>query len=180
MMRNFINIVDDLNQMLSGEVSASGDRAEFLQLVHDWTSEYDASAIWGQGRIKEDSVLIQSAKKAGIHHKVDGVLYRGQGILDDDYARLKAGETVTIAPVNALLCSWTKSISVAEDFAEVANENHGFSAVVLAFPADQLDVLIDTEQLGDSELTTEREVICLYLPLTISPSKIIRMLDYEE
>lgn len=104
-----------------------------------------------------------------------GDLYRGQGVLDDDFERLMNGETITIGLVKTKLTSWTKDADIAKVFAESSWECHGFSSISFRYPASKLTPVLDFTQfppLSVSMVQSEREVICLHCELTISPDMV--------
>lgn len=149
------------------------------ELLYDWDG-YDAADVWTGGRSELEHKLIAVGRK--LKHQVSGTLYRGQGIPDDLFERVQSGETVTVPMVKTLLSSWTHVQHVADKFAEVAAENHGFNAIVIAYPADQLKVVIDVTQIptmkGEMPFN-EAEVICVHQPLVIGPHNVTKFCPYE-
>ena len=149
------------------------------ELLYDWDG-YDAADVWTGGRAELEKKLIAVGRT--LNHKVSGMLYRGQGIPDDLYERVVAGDTVTIPMVKTLLSSWTHVQHVADKFAEVASENHGFNAVVIAYPAEKLKVVLDVTQIptmkGEMPFN-EAEVICVHQPLVIGPHNVTKFCPYE-
>ncbi len=147
-------------------------------LLYDWDG-YDAEDVWTGNRAGLERKMIALAAKLG--HTVTGTLYRGQGIPDDLFAKLQNGETVTIPVVKTLLSSWTKVQHVADKFAEVASENHGYNAVVIAYPASQLKVVLDVTQMptmrGEMPFN-ESEVICVHQPLVLGPHNVTKFVPY--
>lgn len=139
------------------------------ELLYAWDN-YDAGDVWNGGRSELEKKLIAAGRK--LKHQVSGMLYRGQGVPDDLFKKLQSGETVTIPKVQTLLSSWTNIEHVAAHFAEVSSELHGHNSVRVAYPADQLNVVVDVTQIPSmrGEIPfNESEVICIHQPLVMGP-----------
>lgn len=143
------------------------------ELLYQWDN-YNADDVWNGGRLELEKKLIAASKK--LKHRVSGTLYRGQGIADELFLKLQNGETVTVPKIQTLLSSWTNIQHVAEHFAEVAAELHGYNSVMIAYPADQLEVVVDVTRLptmrGEIPFN-ESEVICMHQSLILGPHNTI-------
>jgi hypothetical protein len=154
------------------------DAPETLASMLDaWSDGYNADDVWSGERLAFDRKIIAAAQ--GLNHHVGGVLYRGQGISDESFDALAAGETITTDATQTLLTSWTKSLKTAQRFAEVSHENHGFSAIVIAIPASKLTVVVDFDQVEGLSGNAEREVLCAHESLTLTPDNIKGAIRYQ-
>lgn len=148
-----------------------------VELISNWTDGYDASDVWTGGRLALDREVIATC--AGLNHRVEGMLYRGQGIADELAETLKTGGSGRTEKTKTLLTSWTKSEEIARQFARVAHDNHGMSAAVIAVPASHLNVVVDVTQIPGAD-HREQEVICLHETIMLTPDNVRYVIVYDE
>lgn len=164
----------------------------YIDLIETKSVQMDLVAAldqWADGYSKDDTWQI-SNRAAELESRIislsanhrptyNGMLYRGTGILDDDYLALENGADVLYRQSNSKkLISWTKDISVARAFAKDAVET-GFSSVVIAMPSYKLPVLVDIDEvLGVPN--GESEVIVRSSPIVLNGSNVIEMFKYED
>lgn len=170
-MRRYLDIIESLDEA----------DLTLIDLAERWDN-YNAGDIWTFGRAKLEDEIIAYARTLG-QEPLSGELYRGQGILDEDFDRLSNGETITVEMVKTKLSSWSKNPDLAADFAKTSNECHGFSSVAFRYPVAKLTPIIDFTQcppvqgfLGQRE----DEVLCLHCELMISPEMVYKSYRYTE
>lgn len=170
--------MEDLRQLINLVESAYDP--ELVAAVEVWSDGYnkdDAFADSNSARAEEDRIIALARRSPSSYH---GMLYRGTGISDEQFLELESGKRILFrsSPARRIL-SWTKDPYVADSFARDAwADGEGSCAIVIAIPADQLDVLVD---VGDAlGMHGEQEVLTLNQELTLDHSNVIKLYRYEE
>lgn len=153
---------------------------ELIDALETW-DEYTKDDAWSGASRPLERKIINLAKKHPVTYS--GMLYRGTGIDDEQFAALERGEKVpfTLSP-QRLIVSWSTDEKIAGYFAKDAHEDN-FNAIVVRMPSDRLKMVLDLNDVVPDRMTSyEREIITMNQEIILDQSNVVLMLksDYTE